>query len=129
MTEAALRHVREVLSQVARVSPVDITVINHQGRITFANPRAEEVLGLTKDNIVQRTYNAPDWLITDYQDNRLPDRELPFARVMATGRLVRNVHHAIEPPDGRKVLLYQCGPAVWTRWSVGRSGRDHRRPH
>jgi len=63
------------------------------------------VLGLRKDEITQRRYNAPSWRITDYEGQPFPDEELPFRRVMATGQPVSDVRHAIEWPDGRRVLL------------------------
>jgi PAS domain S-box-containing protein len=103
--EEALRRERALLSQVMETSPVGITVVDWEGRITFANREAEQVLGLAKDEIVKRTYNAPEWRITDYDSGPFPDEELPFRRVMDTGQAVFDVCHAIERPDGRQVYL------------------------
>ncbi len=101
----ALQRERDLLHLVNETSPVGITVVNREGQVTFANGRAEEVLGLTKDQITQRAYNAPVWRITDYDGNPFPDEALPFKRVIATGQAVDDVRHAIEWPDGRRVLL------------------------
>jgi PAS domain S-box-containing protein len=101
----ALRRERDLLRLVNETSPVGISVVNREGQITFANRRAEEVLGLIQDQITQRTYNAPIWRITDYEGNPFPDEALPFQRVMTTGQAVFDVRHAIEWPDGHRVLL------------------------
>jgi PAS domain S-box-containing protein len=52
-----------------------------------------------------RTYNAPEWKVTDVDGGPFPDEALPFRRVMDAGEPVRDVVHAIEWPDGQRVLL------------------------
>lgn len=101
----ALQREHNLLSRIMETSPAGITVVDRQGKIIFANAQAEQVLGLTKDEITQRTYNAPEWRITDYGGNPLPDKELPFRKVMTTGKPVFDVRHAIQWPNGRRVLL------------------------
>jgi len=103
--EEALQQERDLLKLVIQTSPAGITIVNHEGKITFANSQAETVLGLGKKDIIQRTYNQPDWHITDDDGNLFPDEKLPFNRVMATGQHVYDVRHAIEWPDGRRVFL------------------------
>lgn len=103
--EEALRQERDLLNRLMETSPAGIVVVNHKGRINFANPRAEQVLGLARDEIGQRTYNDPEWRITDYEGNPFPDDELPFSRVMRTGQVIFGARHAIEWPDGQQVLL------------------------
>jgi len=100
-----LRRERDLVSRITKTSPVGITVVNRKGQITFANARAEQVLGLTRDEVTRRTYNAPEWRITDYDGNPFPDDKLPFRRVMRTGQSVFDIRHAIEWPDGQRVLL------------------------
>jgi PAS domain S-box-containing protein len=104
-TEEALRRERDLISRIMETSPAGITVVDRQGQITFANDRAEYVLGLTEDRMTQRTYNDPEWRITDYAGHPLPDEQLPFQRVMATGQPVYGVRHAIEWPGGQRILL------------------------
>jgi len=103
--EGNLRHERDFVSRIMETSPVCIIMINREGQITFANPGAEEVLGLNPDEVTGRTHNSPEWRITDYDGKPFPDEHLPFRRVMDTGQPVYEVRHAIEWPDGRKVLL------------------------
>ncbi len=95
----------DLLSRLTETSPAGITMVDRRGQITFANSRAEQVLGLTRDEITRRTYNAPDWRITDYEGKPFPEERLPFHQVMASGRPVYGVRHAIEHPDGQRILL------------------------
>ncbi|MCJ7639602.1 MAG: PAS domain S-box protein, partial [Euryarchaeota archaeon] len=103
--EEALQQERNLVNRIMETSPAAITMVDRQGKITFANTRAEKILGLTKDDITQRSYNTPAWHITDYEGNPFPDDQLPFQQVMRTGKPVFDVCHAIEWPDGRRVLL------------------------
>jgi len=103
--EEALRWEHNLFSRIMETNPAGITVVDRQGKIAFANGQAEQVLGLKKDQITQLTYNAPEWRITDYDGNPFPDKELPFGQVMTTNQAVYDVRHAIEWPNGRRVLL------------------------
>ena len=103
--EQALRREHSLVSRIMETSPAGIVRVNGDGRITFANPCAERILRLTKDEITQRTCNAEQWRITDYAGQPLPDEELPFARVMRTGQPVYDVRHAIAAPDGSRTLM------------------------
>ncbi|HLG13817.1 MAG TPA: PAS domain S-box protein [Blastocatellia bacterium] len=102
---AALRHERDLVSRLMETSPVGIAMINRSGRITFANGRAEEILGLSRDEITQRHYNAPQWKITDDAGAPIRDEQLVFRLVVDSGEPAYDVHHAIEWPDGRRVYL------------------------
>ena len=103
--EDTLRRDRDVFARIAETGPTGITVVDSSGQITFANTQAERILGLRKDEITQRTYNTPAWRITDYDGNPFPEDDLPFVRVMNTRQPVYDVRHAVEWPDGRRVLL------------------------
>ncbi len=104
-TKKGLTREQQLLLRITKTSPVGITVVNRKGQITFANPRAEKVLGLTRKEITRRTYNAPAWSITDYDGRPFPDEQLSFRKIMATGKPVDNIRHAVQWPDGRRVLL------------------------
>ncbi|MBN2389167.1 MAG: PAS domain S-box protein [Anaerolineae bacterium] len=103
--EEALRAERDLVRRIMETSPAGITMVNKAGQIVFANPQAEQVLGLRRDQIHQRTYNDPQWRITDYDGGPFPEEGLPFVQVQRTLRPVSDVRHAIEWPDGRRVLL------------------------
>ncbi len=108
----ALRRERDLIARLMDTSPISITMVNRQGEIVFANDRAEEVLGLTHDEITNRAYDTPDWRITGCNGEPFPHEDLPFQRVMATKAHVYDVRHAIEWPDGQRRLLSINGAPV-----------------
>lgn len=110
--EEALKRERTLIANIMEASPVGITMANRKGQVTFANSQAERVLGLVKDEITQRTYNAPTWRITDFAGGPFPDEKLPFQQVMATRQPVYDVQHAIEWPDGRRLFLAINGAPI-----------------
>jgi PAS domain S-box-containing protein len=109
----ALRRERDLIARLMDTSPISITMVNREGALVFANERAEEVLGLSQDKITARTYNAPDWRITDFDGEPIPNSDLPFQQVMTTKAPVYDVRHAIEWPDGQRRLLAINGSPVF----------------
>jgi PAS domain S-box-containing protein len=103
--ERRLRRERDLLRQITDTSPVAITVVDASGQITFANDRAEQILGLKPDRITGRTYNDPEWKITGYDGEPFPEEKLPFSIMRETLEPVYNRRHAIQWPTGRRVLL------------------------
>lgn len=82
-----------------------VTVLDLNGRFVFANTTAENVLGVKREAIIGRMFNDRTWGITTPGGRALPDENLPFAKVMKTGRPVYGVEFAIKRPDGTHVLL------------------------
>ncbi|MFW6028973.1 MAG: PAS domain-containing sensor histidine kinase, partial [Halanaerobiales bacterium] len=87
------------LQQLTETSPIGITKVDENGDIIYANSAAEEILGLTKDLITNRTYNDPKWEITSLDGSPLPEEELPFYRVKNEGKTVYDVRHRIKDAD------------------------------
>jgi PAS domain S-box-containing protein len=84
---------------------VGIVVANQTGKITFANHRAEEVLGLSKDAISGGTCSVLDWRMTDAEGHPLPGQAQSLKQVLESGQPVQDVHHAIDRPDNHRTLL------------------------
>ncbi len=99
------------LEQTLKTVPACVVRIDYDGQFTYANERAEVVLGLEPDEVSDRTYNDPEWNITDLDGNPIPDEDLPFRRVRDTGEPIYGFRHTIEWPDGkRKVLSVNGSP-------------------
>jgi PAS domain S-box-containing protein len=103
--EETLREERNKLKQINETSPVAITMLDKEGNIIFANKMAENMLGLSRSDFTSRTYDDPNWKITDFEGNPFPTEKLPFIRVKQTGKPVYGIEHAIEKPDGTMVYL------------------------
>lgn len=48
-----------LVSMIMDTSPVGIATVDAEGNITYANKRAEQILGIEKSQITTRKYNAP----------------------------------------------------------------------
>jgi len=103
--EEALRNERDLIERIMETSPAGITRVDANGHIVYANKLAETILGLQLSEAVERTYNDPEWKITDFAGKSFPKEKLPFYIVKQTCKPVYNVQHSIELPDSRRVLL------------------------
>ncbi len=103
--EAETRAGEERLRGILETIPNGIVIVNRDGRISYANSGAERLLGLTRAQIADRTYNDPTWQITTVTGEPFPDEEQPFTRVMRTGETVEHVEQVIIRPDGQRVTL------------------------
>lgn len=116
--EEGLHREHSLVTRIMETSPAGITLVNRQGQIVFANACAERILGATKQEIIQRRHNSPDWQITDYDGEPLPEEKLPFATVLERGEPAYDVRYAIAGPNGRRVLLRSNAAPL-----VGESGQ------
>lgn len=103
--EERLRESEERLARILETTPSGTIILDRDGRVTFANEAAERILGLSREQITQRSYDAQDWQMTTVDGRPLPPEELTFARVMRTGEAIYNVETAIKRPDGRTAIV------------------------
>lgn len=103
--EAALRESEARHRTLVETMAEATIIMNAEGQITFANTEANQLLGLERSDLAEHAYDDPDWGITAPGGGTFPESELPFRRVMDTGRPVRNVEHAITRPDGTRTIL------------------------
>ncbi|MBZ0264463.1 PAS domain S-box protein [bacterium] len=101
----ALADERNLLELITINSPMGIVVVNPSGAITFANPFAERILGLSLSDLKDRTYDSPDWDHTTLAGDPFPDEEQSFVQVMKSGGPVIGIEQAIVKPDGPRVML------------------------
>jgi hypothetical protein len=102
--EQNLRRERDLISRITETSPVGIVMACAAGKITFANHKAEQVLGLTKQAVAQRACNILDWPPTDADGNPVAGQSSPLIQILVSGKPLQNVHLAIQT-NGRRVLL------------------------
>ena len=100
-----LRRDRDLISRIMETSPVGIIVTDQAGKITFANHRAEEVLGLTKDAIAQRTCSVLNWRSTDLEGNPLAEQPSLLKQVLDSGQVAQDVRYTINLHNDRHTLL------------------------
>lgn len=103
--EIALRNERDLLNAIMQTSVAAISVVDASGNIIFTNDRAEAILGVSKAAIQQLSYNDPAWNIADFAGLPLPNEQLPFERVMKTGKPIFNVQHSLISTGGDRQYL------------------------
>ena len=99
----------ELIYNTLEYNPVASTIVDETGRITFANKKAEELFGITQQQINERSFDDSKWKITDLNGNSIPSDDLPFSRVMRTRKPIYNYQHFIKIPHKRKRLLSISG--------------------
>ncbi len=109
--EDTVRASTQRLASVVEMVPDGILIVDKHGSVTFANPTAERLLGLTHSQIVGRGYNSPEWHALSPDGTPLPIDELPFERVLRKGEPVHGMEQAIQMPDGSiKYLSINAAP-------------------
>lgn len=99
------------LSEVMDASISAITVVDGQGRITYANAEAERILGRERNSIEGTLFSDAVWRITDPEGKPMPVSHLPVSRALRENASVRDVRMAIEWPDGiRRILSVNAVP-------------------
>ncbi len=104
-TEDNLRRSEEHLERILQTTPGGVTIIDLNGRIYFANQTAEQILGLKRKSSSERYYNDPAYKISTLDGRPLPEKDLPYIQVMMTGEPIYGLEHAIEHPDGQRIIL------------------------
>jgi PAS domain S-box-containing protein len=106
LAEEALERERDLVARIMDTSPVGILVFDREGRITFANPRLQELAGLLGiPDVVGCAYNDPFWRLLDEHGDPLPDDRLPFAQVLSTGQPVSEILYAVDLPGDQRAYL------------------------
>jgi two-component system, cell cycle sensor histidine kinase and response regulator CckA len=103
--EEALERSEERLHRITETVPVGITLLDSLGRIVFANSFVTSLFGISRQELLGRSYGAPEWDITDFAGNRVTAKDRPFLRVFTTGQAVSNNEFAVLTPQGKRVYL------------------------
>ncbi len=96
---------RNLLDGILATSVAGVLVVDLDGEITFANRRAEEVLELTRTEHGTQRYAKPEWETASLDGTPWTTEQRPSSRVKATNAPVFDVRHAIDFPDGRRLVL------------------------
>ncbi|MFD2164331.1 PAS domain-containing protein [Paradesertivirga mongoliensis] len=101
----SLREERERLTQILETMAEGVGIIDVEGNITYANPMAEKILGLQRDEILTRTYFSTNWENLRLDGSALPESEHPMSIAMTTGQLVFDHVIAVQPPDKELIFI------------------------
>ena len=94
-----------LIERVFEISPVGLVVVEQSGEILLANDRAEDLLGLQRDEITGRRYDQPEWDIFYEDGTPIPESDHPVTQVFESGEPVFGFEHWIELADGTERWL------------------------
>ncbi|WP_408605918.1 PAS domain-containing protein [Leptospira wolbachii] len=97
------------------VSSTAMMVLNPLGQILYANPASESVLGIKLNDILVRTYDAPEWKNSSLDGGPWREEDQPFNIVLKTKKPVTDIRHAIEDSSGNKKYLSINGSPVFSQ--------------
>jgi diguanylate cyclase (GGDEF)-like protein/PAS domain S-box-containing protein len=103
--EAALRSSEERHRSLIAVMPNGVVLQAEGGEIVDCNPAAEEILGLTRDQMTGRDSVDPRWHAIREDGSPLPGGEHPAMVTPATGRPMRDVLMGVHRADGSLVWI------------------------
>lgn len=108
LRESEARH-RALVETMAEA----VVIVDPGGRIVFANQNAAELFGMEAGELTARTFDDPDWKIMTVEGVPFPEEEYPFRRVAGEQRTVRGVEHAVERPDGTRLIISVNAAPLW----------------
>lgn len=112
-TEHELERSRQFVDRVLNLSPSAVAILDEEGEIIRANEQAEQLLGLSELQMIDRNFNNADWEVVDKDGNPLPGDALPFKQVHDGDEPVYDVEKGIRRPDGETVWLSINAAPLW----------------
>lgn len=99
-----------------------VVLYSRTGAIIDCNPRAEVILGLTRDQIMGRTSLDPLWRAVRADGSPFPEDEHPARVSLRTGKPCRDVTMVLRLPDGaQRWILINAEPVFVANTEAPRS--------
>ncbi|MFC6756607.1 PAS domain-containing protein [Halomicroarcula sp. GCM10025894] len=83
--EAQLRREQDLTEQLFRLSPMGIAVHTPDGRFVRLNERAEDIIGVDREDLLDVVLEEPIWDARGPDGEPFPDEQFPLNVVLATG--------------------------------------------
>jgi PAS domain S-box-containing protein len=91
-------------------SPTGIVVLDAANDITLANDRAEDILGMPREDLIGRPCDTSQFEFVDATGEPLSDADLPFERLRTTGDSLFGVEVGLTPHGQRIWLSVNAAP-------------------
>lgn len=91
--------------QILEATTDGVVTLDKEGMYTYANVAAEKILGISREQIIERTFDQAEWKLSTPRGNPLPDEENAFKRVLEEKKGIYGLKMVIERPDGEKVII------------------------
>lgn len=94
-------------------SPDAITIVDKSGIISYCNKKAQEMFGISCEEIHNRTFDSSKWKITDLKGMPISSDNLPFAVISKTKMEIHDFRHYVDIPGrGKKLLSIDGSPLI-----------------
>jgi PAS domain S-box-containing protein len=103
--EETLRNSEQRLQGILETMAEGVGIIDRDGQLIYANPMAQKILGLTKSEIRDRTFDDPRWQNLRLDGTPLPQEEHPMAMMMQTGKPVFDCEIGVQPPNRDRLFI------------------------
>ncbi len=104
-TQAALRVALEKYRVLFENFPLGISITDDQGVIVETNHQAEQLLGVSRKQHEQRTWDAPEWRLVRPDGTPMPAEEFAAARALREKRLIQNVEMGLVSDESKTTWL------------------------
>ena len=81
--------------------PIGITLANKEGQIISSNPAAEKILGLSKEEQLQRSIDGVEWSIIRPDGTLMPPEEYASTRALNEQRPIFNIEMGVTKEIGK----------------------------
>lgn len=102
---AASERTKADLSRMLDTMAEGVGIIDLNGRMTYANPMAQKILGVSEDEIKKRTFGDSKWQNLRLDGSPLPPEEHPMAIMMRTRQQVFDHEIAVQPANGERIYV------------------------
>jgi PAS domain S-box-containing protein len=79
-----------------------LVLLDVNGNIVDCNTRAEQILGVRKEDLIGRSGVGPEWDARSEAGARIPDWQFPVTQVLQSGQPVRGFLMGVMRPDGER---------------------------
>jgi len=108
--EERLRRARDLISRIMETSPVGIVVADQQGHITFANQRAEQILGPLSPAPHAPAPRLSDWPLQPLENGPGCPAPIPWQTVLQTGSTLHDLRFFWHGGQHRLALSLNAAP-------------------
>ncbi|MBN2500155.1 MAG: PAS domain S-box protein [Anaerolineales bacterium] len=96
---------KEFVSNMMKILPVGVCVLDEQGKFTYANQFISEIFGMNEENILQETLDSIAWRVTDIDGNRIPIEDYMITSTEQSSLPLRDARYMIQLGDARKIFI------------------------
>ncbi|AXR81068.1 PAS domain S-box protein [Natrarchaeobaculum sulfurireducens] len=98
---------------IVETSPIGITIVDRDGKLRFANDRAEELFARSRERIDELSFDDPEWDEITLDGTPLERESLPFLRILETGGPLYDQRSGVLRPDGERVWISVNGAPLF----------------